>query len=125
MRSLIICVPVGVTVGEICSRLLEFGMQVEPQGDRIVVSREGSTAWIEVDSDGELRREYDLDEIAHISELIGDWEGFVIDYRSLSVANSVAAAVCSRWKCVVDDDNGFIGLGSDYLESQSGEDRIN
>lgn len=74
---------------------------------------------MEGDLRGELEREYQPDELATVKGLIGDWAGFGIDYRTLDVADVVVAAICERWPCVVDDDDGFIGLGSDYLDRQN------
>lgn len=95
-------------------------MVVEFRDGRIIVSHGGSVVWVEGDAGGELDREYEPDELAIIKKLIGEWAGFVIDYRTLGVADLVVAAVCGRWPCVVDDDNGFIGSGSDYLERRDG-----
>jgi hypothetical protein len=98
--------------------LVESGMRVEFRDSRITVSHEGSIAWIEPDSDGELEREYDPDELALIGGLIGEWVGFVIDYRTIEVALIIVAAMCERWPCVVDNDGDFIGWGREYLERQ-------
>ncbi|MFJ3898390.1 hypothetical protein [Streptomyces sp. NPDC090083] len=63
----------------------------------------------------ELQSEYETDELVLIEGLIGKWTAFVIDYRSVEVANFVVAALCEGWPCVVDDDEGFIGWGTEYL----------
>ncbi|MFR9799265.1 hypothetical protein ACL02U_25735 [Streptomyces sp. MS06] len=91
-------------------------MVVEFRDNRITASHEGSVAWIERDSDGELEREYEPDELALVKGLIGEWVGFIIDYRTTDAAVRTVAAMCERWPCVVDDDRGFLGWGREYLE---------
>lgn len=96
-------------------QLRRFGIASDIRGETIDVSYEGSVAWIGLDSDGELKREYKPDEQRLIESLIGDWRGYSIDYRSLSVADAVVAAWRERWPCVVDDEDEFFGGGVDYL----------
>ncbi|MFI6404354.1 hypothetical protein [Streptomyces sp. NPDC050548] len=79
------------------------------------MSREGSIAWIELGVEDELKSECESDELVLIEGLIGSWTAFVIDYRSTDVVDFAVAALCERWPCVVDDDEGFIGWRADYL----------
>ncbi|MFD4559958.1 hypothetical protein ACFWP5_37540 [Streptomyces sp. NPDC058469] len=79
------------------------------------MSYEGSVAWIEADVEAELKREYESAELTFVEGLIGSWTAFVIDFRSAEVADFVVAALAERWPCVVDDDEGFIGWGAEYL----------
>ena len=78
------------------------------------MSREGSIAGIELGVEGELKSEYESDELVLIEGLIGSWTAFVIDFRSMEVADFAVAALRERWPCVVDDE-GFIGWGVEYL----------
>jgi hypothetical protein len=121
MKSVIVCVPRGVTIEEIYDQLVSSGIDVELWDGRLTVSARGSVAWVESDLEGELEREYEPNELARIAELIGDWEGFGIDYRTIGVANAVVAAICERWPCVVDDDDGFLGPAGEYLERYRAE----
>ncbi|MFE9609851.1 hypothetical protein [Streptomyces sp. NPDC006012] len=116
MNSLIACLPYGVTVEEFSDELEKSGIDVDFVRNRLSVSYGGSHAWIEVDSHGELEREYEPDERALIKELIGVWVGFIIDYRTQEAADAVVAAVAQKWPCVVDDEAGFLGLARDYFE---------
>ncbi|WP_210574236.1 hypothetical protein [Streptomyces sp. GESEQ-4] len=116
MNSLIVCVPRSVTSEDVRDQLSESGMQVEFRDNRVTVSSGGSIAWIGRDSDGELEREYEPDELALVSGLIGEWVGFIIDYRTIEVAVMVVAAMCDRWPCVIDNDDDFIGWGREYLD---------
>ncbi|WP_328440778.1 hypothetical protein OHA71_34480 [Streptomyces sp. NBC_00444] len=118
MNSLIACVPRGVTSEDVCDQLSACGIHVEFRNGRITVSNEGSIAWIERDSAGELKREYERDELTLLSGLIGEWVGFVIDYRTIEVAVMAVRAMCERWPCVVDNDDDFIGWGREYVERQ-------
>ncbi|MBK3571556.1 MULTISPECIES: hypothetical protein [unclassified Streptomyces] len=115
MESLIAFLPCGVTVEDVRDRLLERGGNVDIRDGRIFVSHEGSVAWIESGVEDELKSEYESDELVLIEGLIGSWTAFVIDYRSMGVADFAVAALCGRWPCVVDDDAGFIGWGAEYL----------
>ncbi|BCL30241.1 hypothetical protein GCM10017557_51000 [Streptomyces aurantiacus] len=99
--------------------MLAFGVNADCQDGRIAALHEGSIAWVEPDLVGELEREYEQDELARIEGLIGDWDGFGVDYRSVEAADAVVAAVCARWPCAVDDDAGFIGPGVEYLALNS------
>lgn len=121
MNSLIVCLPSDVTVYAVRDQLLACGVSVDLRGGRLAVSHGESLAWVEPDLECELEREYEVDELALIQRLIGTWNGFVIDYRTVEVADAVAAAVCERWPCVVDDDDGFIGWGREYLERREGQ----
>ncbi|UUU31889.1 hypothetical protein JIX56_19370 [Streptomyces sp. CA-210063] len=105
-----------VTVEEVRDQLLASGIGVDFQDGRLTVLHDGSVAWIGPNLDVELEREYEPDELAVIEGLIGTWNGFVIDYRTIGVADAVVTAMCERWPCVVDDEDGFIGWGVDYLE---------
>ncbi len=88
------------------------------QDGRLTVLHDGSVAWVGPNLDGELEREYEPDELAVIEGLIGTWNGFVIDYRTIGVADAVVAAMCERWPCVVDDEDGFIEWGRAISKSQ-------
>lgn len=115
MKSLIAFLPRDVTVEDARDRLLEHGGSVDIHDGRITVSHEGSVAWIESGVEDELKGEYESDELVLIEGLIGNWTAFVIDCRSMDVADFAVAALCERWPCVVDDDEGFIGWGAEYL----------
>ena len=91
-------------------------MDADFRDGRISVSRGGSRAWVEPDLDGELEREYESDERALIEGIIGKWVGFTIDYRTLGVADAVVAVMSERWACVIDDEEGFLGLAREYFE---------
>lgn len=120
MRTLIVCVPRDVRIEEVRDQLLARNLGVDFQDGRIAVSHGGSLAWVEPDLEGELEREYQPDELTLIEGFIGQWDGFGIDYRSVEVADAVVAVMCECWPCVVDDDDGFIGWGRDYLERRHG-----
>ncbi|MFJ7150589.1 hypothetical protein ACIQVT_20675 [Streptomyces sp. NPDC100445] len=116
MNSLIACIPSGITVEEVYDQLLAEGVAVDLQGGRIAVSCDGSLAWVSPDSEGELEREYEPDELSLIAGMIGAWQGYIIDYRMLHTAEVAVAAISARWPCVVDDEGGFIGRAQDYFE---------
>ncbi|WP_344406824.1 hypothetical protein [Streptomyces longisporus] len=116
MNSLIACLPSDVTAEAVRDQLLARGISADLRDGRIVVSHEESIAWVEPDLQGELAREYEPDELALIGGLIGKWNGFGIDYRTIEAADVVVAVMCERWPCVVDDDDEFIGWGANYLE---------
>ncbi|MFJ3336330.1 hypothetical protein [Streptomyces sp. NPDC086766] len=116
MNSLIACVPSGITVEDVHDQLLAEGIAVDLQGGRITVSYEGSLAWVSPDSEGELEREYEPDELSLIEGTIGAWQGYIIDCRMLRAAEAAVAAISARWPCVVDDESGFIGRAQEYFE---------
>ncbi|MFI1352681.1 hypothetical protein ACH4TV_03700 [Streptomyces sp. NPDC020898] len=109
-------VPHDVVIEEIQDRLLAHGISTDFRDGRIAASYAGSIAWIEPDVEGELEREGEPDELALVEGLIGRWNAFVVDYRTIEVADTVVAAICGRWPCVVDNDDGFIGWAMDYLK---------
>ncbi|MEV7142225.1 hypothetical protein [Streptomyces tauricus] len=111
-----------MTLEEVRDQLLVRGVHADCRDGRITASHEGSVAWVEPDVVGELEREYEPDELTRIEGLIGNWDGFVIDYRSTGAAEAVVAGVCARWPCVVDDEAGFIGLGAEYLAGTRGQE---
>lgn len=119
MNSLIVCVPRSVTSEDVRNQLSNSGMNVEFRDNRITVSHEGAIAWMERESDGELEREYEPDEIALVNGFIGEWVGFIIDYRTIEVAVMAVAAMCERWPCVVDNDDDFLGWGRDYIDFEA------
>ena len=116
MNSLIAFIPRDVGIEDVRDQLVVRGISADLRDGRITVSRDGSVAWVEPDLEGELEREGEPDELALVEGLIGSWTAFVIDYRAIEVADAVAAAMCDRWPCVVDNDDGFIGWATDYLK---------
>ncbi|MGV9761684.1 hypothetical protein ACWDUC_38600 [Streptomyces tricolor] len=116
MNSLIVCVRRGVIIEQVCEQLLSAGIAAELNDGRVAVSHLDSQAWIAPDLEGELQKEYDPDELTLIGRLIGEWQGFIIDYRSLQVAEAAAAVISERWPCVLDDENGFLGLAQEYFQ---------
>lgn len=120
MNSLIVCVSRDVAIDQVKDQLLARGFSTDFQDGRIAVSHEGSTAWVEPDLVGELEREYEPEELALVNGLIGNWTAFVIDYQTIEAADAVVAAMCERWPCVVDDDDGFIGWATDYIKHRHG-----
>lgn len=116
MNSLVAFFPQGTLIEAVRDQLLARGFAVDFRNGRITVSHEGSVAWVEPDLDGELGREYEPGELAIVEEVVGNWIAFVIDYRSIGAADAIVATLCEKWPCAVDNDDGFIGQGIDYLK---------
>lgn len=102
---MIVCVPCGVTLEQVCGDLLAAGYDVESVRHRLTVSQVNLLAWIEVDVDGELEREYESNERTLIEGIVGEWHAFMIDYLSLESADAVIAIISRSWPCVVDNDD--------------------
>ncbi|MFG3297149.1 hypothetical protein ACGF3G_51365 [Streptomyces sp. NPDC048179] len=114
MKSVVAFLPSNVTIEDVRGQLLACGINAGLRDSRITASREGSVSWIEPDLEGELERECDPDELSFVAELIGEWIAFVIDYRTIDLAEVMR----ERWPCVVDAGGDFIGWAADYLKSR-------
>ncbi|MGM0358171.1 hypothetical protein [Streptomyces sp. ECR3] len=115
MKTMIVCVPCGVTLEQVCGELLAAGYDVDSVEHRLTVSGVNLLAWIEVDVDGELEREYEPNERTLIEGIVGKWRAFMIDYRSLESADAVIAIISHKWPCAVDNDDDFLGAAEVYL----------
>ncbi|MBA5220633.1 hypothetical protein [Streptomyces griseoaurantiacus] len=115
MKTMIVCVPCGVTLEQVCGELLAAGYDVDSVKHRLTVSGVNLLAWIEVDVDGELEREYESNERTLIEGIVGKWRAFMIDYRSLESADAVIAIISHKWPCTVDNDDDFLGAAEVYL----------
>lgn len=116
MNGLIVCVPRHVTIVDLCDQLIAAGIDARLHEGRVTVTQEGKTVWVERDSCGEPEKEYEPDERTLIQNLVGEWIGFIVDYRAVYVADTIIAAMCKNWPCFVDNDMDFMGSAREYLE---------